>query len=337
MLSQGVSDQDTGRFLISRIISEIQDVCGNVDEVKLEARLSAVLALYEVHPKKPAAGHPDTLEKVNQFIATKKLEGFSKYSINSYQIHLKHFTESVAKPIKEITANDIREYLNGFEHLKPSSLATKIWTLKSFFTWLVEEEILEINPMRKIKPPKLEKNLPKALTIEELEMLREHCQTLRERAFIEVFYSTGGRLEEIQKANKKDINWQNNSLRVTGKGNKQRDVFLSVRAAYHLRKYLNSRDDDCEALFVTERRPYRRLSKRVYQKDIKRIAERAGIEKNVHPHVLRHTFATLTLNNGAELSVVQQLLGHESPVTTQIYARVTDERKKETHKRYLIQ
>ncbi len=153
----------------------------------------------------------------------------------------------------------------------------------------------------------------------------------------EVFYATGGRLSEVQGLDKKDVDWQDSSARVVGKGDKERDVYLSIRAEYHLKKYLESRSDDCPALFITERRPYRRLSKRGIQREIKSIAIRAGIGDKVHPHVLRHTFATLTLNNGAELAVLQQLLGHNSPVTTQVYAQVTDERKKQAHKKYLIQ
>ena len=332
------NSHDTGYFLVEQVIDEVEEVCGKeVDRHKLEARISAVMSLYDIQPKKPAAGHPDVIQHVEQYLSSIKLSGFSSYTIDNYERHLRHFTENVVRPVKEIATQDIRSYLADFNHLKPRSMATKMWSLKAFFTWLVEEDILEVNPMRKIKPPKLEKPLPKALSIEELELLREFCQTPRERAFIEVFYSTGGRLEEVQQANKKDVNWQESSLRVLGKGNKERDVFLSVRAKYHLQRYLDTRGDDCEALFVTVRKPYRRLCKRVYQKDIKRIAERAGIEKDVHPHVLRHTFATLTLNNGAEMSVIQELLGHASPTSTQRYAQVTDQRRKETHKKHLIQ
>lgn len=175
------------------------------------------------------------------------------------------------------------------------------------------------------------------MTIEELEMLREHCKTPRERAMLEVFYATGGRLSELQSLDKQDIDWQNGSTRVVGKGDKERDAYLSIRAVYHLKRYLAERQDDCPALFVTERKPYRRLSNRGIQKIFKAIGTRAGLGDKVHPHVLRHTFATLTLNNGAEMAVIQQLLGHASPVATQVYAHVTDTKKRETHRKYLIQ
>ena len=337
MQSLHASGHDTGRFLITQLIDELLDICGEENRIKLEARLSAVLSLYEIRPRQPAAGHPDVIEKSKQFLAAKKLEGCSPITIETYRLNLNIFAENVVAPVGEITTADIRLYLADYEHLKPASISTKLSILKSFFGWLTGEEIITRDPTRKIKPPKKEQRLPKALSIAELEMLREHCETLRERAFLEIFYATGGRLAEVHGLDKKDVDWQDGSARVVGKGDKEREVYLSIRADYHLKKYLKSREDDCPALFVTERRPCRRLSMRGIQREIKAIAARAGMGDKVHPHVLRHTFATLTLNNGAELAVLQQLLGHESPVTTQIYAQVTDERKKQAHKKYLIQ
>ncbi|NNV04664.1 tyrosine-type recombinase/integrase, partial [Brevibacillus sp. MCWH] len=237
----------------------------------------------------------------------------------------------------EITAADIRVFLGRFSHLKLSSIAKKLSVLKSFFGWLVSEEIIQRDPTKKLKPPKQEKRLPKALTIEELEMLREACKTTRQRAFLEVLYATGCRLSEVQALNRSDINYQTLSCRVIGKGNKEREVYFSFKAMYHLRKYLMARTDNEPALFITERKPYRRLSKRGIQREIALIAENAGLGKKVSPHTLRHTFATLTLNNGAELAAVQALLGHEDPATTQVYAQLTDEKKREQHKKYLVQ
>ncbi|HIW33134.1 MAG TPA: tyrosine-type recombinase/integrase, partial [Candidatus Paenibacillus intestinavium] len=201
---------------------------------------------------------------------------------------------------------------------------------------LTAEEILQRDPTTKIKPPKKEKRLPKSLSIEELEMLRESCQTIRQRALVEVLYSTGCRLAELHNINKSDIDYSTQSCRVIGKGNKEREVYLSFKAIYHLKKYLLSRNDDDLALFVSERQPHGRLSMRGIQRDIKLIAQVAALQKNVSPHKLRHTFATLTLNNGADLVAVQELLGHENPATTQIYANITAERKREQHRKHLV-
>lgn len=154
---------------------------------------------------------------------------------------------------------------------------------------------------------------------------------------LEVLYATGCRLSEVHGLNKAEINKQNLSTLVIGKGDKQREVYFSIRAMYHLDKYLNERIDDCEALMITERKSFRSLSKRGIQREIEVIAKRAGLQEKVSPHVLRHTFATLTLNNGAELVAIQELLGHSSPDTTLRYAKITNERKRQQHKRYLIQ
>ncbi len=118
----------------------------------------------------------------------------------------------------------------------------------------------------------------------------------------------------------------------------KREVYFSFKAFYHLRKYLKSRKDNDPALFVTERRPYRKVSNRAIQRrEIKNIANRAGIKKSVHPHTLRHTFATLTLNNGADISTIQSILGHASPATTQVYAQLTEHRKREQYRKHLVQ
>jgi integrase/recombinase XerD len=119
-------------------------------------------------------------------------------------------------------------------------------------------------------------------------MICEACVTPRERALVEVLYATGGRLSEIQEMNHADINYQAMSVLVVGKGNKERPIYFSFKAMYHLKKYLALRADDVPALFITERRPYRRLSDRGIQREIKIIADRSGVKKNVHPHIFSY-------------------------------------------------
>jgi len=147
--------------------------------------------------------------------------------------------------------------------------------LHQFSIGLASEELIPRDPTAKLKPPKIEKRMPKALTVEEFEMLRENCQTNRQRAFLEVMYATGCRLSEIHQLDKKDINFQTMSNSVIGKGNKEREVYHSWKSLFHLKKYLNDRTDDCEALFVTERKPYRRLTKRGIQREINGITLRS--------------------------------------------------------------
>jgi len=326
-----------GEQLLRQLTSAVSDLCFDIELPKLHMTIAGILSMYDIRPARLPGCHPDILEKVDQFLSAKRLEGLSELTLEGYALELRIFSGHIDKPVEEITTGDIRAYLGRFNHLKMSSIAKKLSVLKSFFGWLSDEEIISRDPARRIKPPKKEQRLPKALTIEELEQIRESCRTHRERAMLEVFYATGGRLSEIQALNKADIDYQTMSARVIGKGNKEREVYLSYKAIYHLRKYIMSRLDDEPALFVTKRQPYRRLSNRAIQREIKKIAERSGIQKNVHPHTLRHTFATLTLNNGADLSSVQALLGHTDPSTTQVYAQVTEARKKEAYRKHLVQ
>lgn len=299
--------------------------------------LSKVITKYHVTNVEVDEAHPDLEEKIKLYLAAKKLEGLSSTTLEGYKIELRILAKHVRKRTTDITAADVRVYLAQFEHLKLSSLSKRLSVLKSFFSWLTSEELILRDPTVKIKPPKKEKRLPKALSIEELEMLRESCRTVRQRAFLEVLYATGCRLSEVHDLNKSDINYQAMSTNVIGKGDKERSVYLSFKALFHLKKYLKERDDNVDALMATERKPYRRLSKRGIQREIGIIAKNAGLDKKVSPHTLRHTFATLTLNNGADIVAVQHLLGHSSPSTTQTYAVLSDERKREQHKKYLVQ
>jgi integrase/recombinase XerD len=325
-----------GEHLISEIVGYISELVP-IDVETVRSRLSTIISPYHVHCVDSEEVHPDLHEKIKLFLSSKKIEGLSKTTLDGYKIELDIFADKVKKRADQISAADIRVFLAQFEHLKMSSISRKLSVLKSFFGWLTFEELLERDPTAKLKPPKKEKRLPKALKIEELEMLRESCKTVRQRAFLEVMYATGCRLSEVHDLNKSDINYQTMSCKVIGKGNKEREVYFSFKAMYHLRKYLMQRTDEDEALMVTERKPYRRLSKRGIQREIATIAKNAGLEKKCSPHTLRHTFATLLLNNGAELAGVQALLGHESPDTTLIYSQLSDEKKREQHKKFLVQ
>ncbi|QNB48190.1 tyrosine-type recombinase/integrase [Thermanaerosceptrum fracticalcis] len=323
--------------LLKELVYSILELSPEIDQLQLRSRIAGILAMYDIRPGKITAGHPDVAEKVKLYLAAKKLEGLSPLTLEGYEIELRLFANFVQKPVEAMTTNDIRQFLGKFEDLKLSSISRKLSVLKSFFGWLTEEEIIPRDPTRKIKPPKKEKHLPKALSIEELELIRESCQTPRERALVEVFYATGCRLSEIQQLNRQDIDWQQRSAKVIGKGNKEREVYFSFKAIYHLKKYLKTRDDIVPALFVTQRKPYRRMSKRAIQREFDIIAARAEISKNLHPHVMRHTMATLTLNNGADIVAVQSLLGHSNPATTQVYAQLTSGRRKEQYQKYLVQ
>lgn len=328
--------QDTAR-LVNDINVLVATICPDVDAMKLSIRLEEIVSNYEIQRKTVTAIEKDIAEKVDLFISSKRLEGLSEVSLKSYRIELEVFERFLRKAVVQITTADIRQYLAQDKGWKISTIDTKLSILRTFFGWLVTEEILLRDPTAKINPPRKEKRLPKGLTIEELEMIREACASLRERALIEVFYSTGCRLSELANMKIADINKQSMSMKVIGKGNKERVVYLSFKALYHLKKYLNARSDDCESLFITLRKPYRGVGNRAIQREIDKIESRVSISKKLTPHVMRHTFAQLSMDAGIELADLQHLMGHSNPSTTLIYSNVSEERKQQAFKKYHVQ
>jgi len=252
-------------------------------------------------------------------------------------LELRLFSKHVKNAVEKIKTEDVRSFLTSNDTWMKSTRNRKLGVIRSFFKWLIKEEFLLRNPCDRITPPKLPKRLPKHLNIEQLEIVREACDTKRERALVEVLYSTGCRLSELRHLKREEINQIDQSIRVIGKGDKERVVYLSEKSYYHLRRYLETRKDDCEYLFVTERKPYRILKSRSVQDIVDKIEKRAGAKITVTPHVFRHSFATLAVNQGADLVDVQHLLGHSQPSTTMIYATVSEERKKQAHRRFHVQ
>lgn len=327
---------DTAR-LMNDLNVLVSTMFPDADMNVLPVRLEEVLCNYNIERKSDLQLEKDLPEKIQLYLASKKIEGLSKKTLKGYNSELHLFNRYCQKATALVTTADIRGYLASFDKAKVGTIGQKLSVLKSFFGWLVKEEILLRDPTAKVNPPKKPNRLPKGLSIEELEIVRESCKTLRQRALLEVFYSTGCRLSEIAGMNKNDINIQSMSLKVVGKGNKERVVYLSFKALFHLKKYLNSRNDDCEALFVTERKPYRRMGNMAIQREIDKIEKASQITKKLHPHVLRHTYATLSMDAGIELADLQHLLGHSNPGTTLIYSNVSEERKQQAFKKYHVQ
>lgn len=308
------------------------------DQLKLRDILYESLYNFNVLPVEQGLVASDIEEKIMLYLACKKIEGKSDKTIKNYYGTLQKFASYVVKPITTVTIMDIRMYLaTTTKELKPGTINTIMSTLKSFFSWLELEEYILKNPTRKLKPYKLPKRLRKSLTVEELERLRDSCKTIRERSILEWIFSTGCRLSEVINTNIEHLNFSDYSLRVVGKGNKEREVYFSPKAKLYLEKYLSTRKDCCPALFVSSRAPHQRLKSRAIEREINRIAERAGFDKAVFPHLLRHTMATLAVQSGAKLTTVQHLLGHDDASTTQIYAETSLEEVRLEYKQHLIQ
>ncbi|WP_440897140.1 tyrosine-type recombinase/integrase [Amphibacillus sp. Q70] len=275
-------------------------------------------------------------EAWEKYHSDKRIEGYSSLTLKVYGFQcnlLKRYFGDIG--IGDITTENLKQYLvEAGEHLKPSSLGHRVRFIKSLFKWIHEEGYILKNPAAKLKEPKLGKRIPKFLSAHEIEHLREGCYTSMENALFEFFYSTGCRIGEVAKLNRDDIHFIGNSVIVHGKGDKEREVYFNIRCAIWLKRYLDERDDNQPCLFVTERKPIRRMSVDTLRHIVKRISNRAGINKTIHPHQLRHSFATHMVNNGAPLEVIQSLLGHEKSETTRIYAHLSGKLRHDFYSKY---
>ncbi|GAA0336481.1 tyrosine-type recombinase/integrase [Bacillus carboniphilus] len=275
------------------------------------------------------------LEIWEAYESDKRIEGFSPQTLKAYRLQanllIRHFSDV---EIGSLNTEQLKEYLaQSSQQLKPSSLAHRIRFIKSLFRWSHEEGHIHKNSAAKLKEPKVGKRIPKFLTEGEIEHLREACFTTMEKALFEFMFSTGCRIGEIVSLEKNSINWSNRSAIVLGKGDKEREVYFNIRCEIWLKRYLESRNDKDPAIFVTERYPHR-MSVAQMRYIIKRISNRAGINKEIHPHQLRHSYATHLLNNGAPLEVIQSLMGHEKSETTRIYAQLSGRLRKEFYQKY---
>lgn len=321
MYSANVKDE-----LVIRMVGKMTLEFPDIDQLKVRAIIDEVLYKYDVTPTETALVASDIEDKLKIYLATKKLDGLSEKTLKNYEYNLLIFASYLRKPLSTITAMDLRMYLaHRCKDMKPSSMNGQISILKTFFGWLANEEYIPKDPSRKLKPTKEPKRLRHAMSEEEVEIMRQACETDREKALVEFLLSSGCRLSEIVGINKEDINWYEMSLFVIGKGNKERKVYFNTKAKLLLKNYLETRQDDNPALFVSGRAPHNRLGGRSIEREIEKIAKRAGFEKSIFPHLFRHTMATHSLNKGMSLPTVQHLLGHENPSTTQIYAELNEE------------
>lgn len=302
----------------------LTEVCASFPQFKNRQTLWDVLSNYEIFKLGDSGG---TLKmRIDHFLNAKKIDGLSQKTIRNYQYTLILFSSQITKPVKHITTDDVRNYVSFLAYtrnIKDSSIQSNLCVLRSFFGWMHTEGILEANPMRKIKSAKIDKKGARhALTQEELERLRDACVGYKEKALVEFLVSTGCRLSELTGIVVENINFRDRSVKVHGKGGKDRMVYFSTRAKLMMEEYLRSRKGGT-ALFSYSRAPYAPTQSRAIERQIQVIGERAKLTRRVHPHLLRHTFATNALNSGMDIVVIQQLLGHEDVSTTQIYAEIS--------------
>lgn len=277
--------------------------------------------------------------QVDKFLFFLKVElNYSELTIKSYQLDLTDFfgyIESKKINYLTITNHDVRGYLKYLDscNLKNSTISRRISTLRTFYNYLVDENIVENNVFHNVKNPKLEKKLPNYLNYNEMEELLESIdisttEGLEKRLLIEMFYSTGCRVSEMINVKISDIDFTNKTIRIMGKGSKERIVYFGDYASKYLDNYLSK--VKCDKYLFTNKKG-EKLTVNEVEQIVKDIMKHISIKTHVTPHTLRHTFATHLLNNGADIKTVQELLGHANLSTTGIYTHVSSDRLKDIY------
>lgn len=304
-------------------------------ETVLRMKLHGVSLVEKCHDMIPADAD-DRANTLRRFIACKMVEGCTQRTLAYYSGVMKRFMLRMPKPIERITIDDIRYYIaiRGMrDQASKQTQDNELRILKSFFGWASANGIRADDPARGVKCIRVEKRVKKPFTPEEQELLRVACQgDARAAALLEVMLSTGCRVGEIAGMKRSDIS--DDEVVVFGKGQKERKVFLNARAKVALGLYLKQRDDDSEALFVSERKPYKALSIPALESIVRVLGVKAGVS-DTHPHKFRRTAATTALRRGMPIEQVQSMLGHESIATTLVYAKIADDAVKQAHKRLM--
>lgn len=296
------------------------------------------------------SAHVDALDfkQLDAFIDHLWLEdGLSNNTLESYRRDLTHFAQWLAKQnqtLVDANQSHIQQYIAvKFPQAKPRSIGRLIASIRRFYRYCLRENLIAVDPSLQIESPKLPRSLPKSLSEQDVDDLLSAPNLdepigLRDKAMLELLYASGLRVSELVAVSVNEVSTQDGVVRVTGKGNKTRLVPMGEEAADWIDRYLkearpailNQRLTD--ALFVTTRAAG--MTRQAFWHIIKRYTKLAGIDKPISPHVLRHAFATHLLNHGADLRVVQMLLGHADISTTQIYTHVARERLKSLHSQH---
>lgn len=301
---------------------------------------------------------------VRQFLDYLKLERhFSDYTVKSYGADLIQFGQFLAGEIgsgastqsfppamplddrqvkcEPLTIREFLAYLYGQNYTK-STTARKLATLRSFYKFLIRRGVVSVNPLSTIRTPKQEKRLPKTLDLEQVQKLLDapgdgDVLSARDKAMLEVLYSSGIRVSELVELEMQDLDLQEGVLRVKGKGRKDRLTPIGSQAIKAIQRYFEMRQQDsrCQQSTHAQRvflnKHGEPLSTRSVRRKLDKYLVSAGLDPGISPHTLRHSFATHLLNNGADLRSVQELLGHQSLSTTQIYTHLTTSRMKEAY------
>lgn len=305
----------------------IAKLANNVDLSTLQMvdmALASVLSDYEVARRETQLSTDVlNLPELEIYIAKLRFDNKARSTIGQYRKFLSSMLYYIGKPVNQIMDFDIMNFLNVYAETNKISDSTKNHKRlisSSFFSFLHNRGYITKNPMATIDPIKYVAEIREALTLKEVEQMRVACGTnIRDNVVLELFLASGCRVSEVAGMRIENINIQNRCVKVLGKGLKERLVFFSDRLIVYLELYLNGRREGPVVLSI--KAPYQGIKKNALENIIRKIAQKAGIEKRVFPHLLRHTFASRALNKGMPLTSLCDLMGHASIDTTRIYAK----------------
>ena len=322
--------------LINQVLQAMTETLGSQQIERLKDVLETTFSNIEIIEKTESDTDVDK-SIIKTFLSAKRVEGCSEKSMHYYESTIRNALDTVGKNVKDISTDDLRQYLDEYQQRSGASRVTvdnirRI--LSSFFAWLEEEFYIVKSPVRRIHKVKTGKVVKETYSDEALEMMRDSCETTRDLAMIDILASTGMRVGELVKLNRNDIDFQDRECIVTGKGNKQRIVYFDARTKIHLQNYLRERTDTNEALFVTLLAPFNRLQISGVEIRLRHIGKDLNMTK-VHPHKFRRTLATMAIDKGMPIEQVQHLLGHQSLDTTLQYAMVNQTNVKMSHRKYI--
>lgn len=325
---------------VNDVLRDMLAYLDNGQAEQLRRVLQHNLSRYEIQLKTDSTTEDASTENARlicAFLSAKRIEGCSEKSLSYYGKTIETMSEKIGKGITHITTNDLRSYLTDYQAERKSSKVTidnirRI--LSSFFSWLEDEDYILKSPVRRIHKVKTAVTIKETYTDEALETMRDHCDSLRDLALIDMLASTGMRVGELVLLNRDDINFDERECVVFGKGSKERMVYFDARTKIHLQNYLAQRTDSNNALFVSLKAPYERLQIGGVESRLRELGKRLSLPR-VHPHKFRRTLATMAIDKGMPVEQLQRLLGHQRIDTTLQYAMVKQSNVKIAHRKYI--
>lgn len=325
--------------VITEILNRMRPLLNDSQAENLKETVYIVLCQYDLNSKQtlPREVKDNWIVVLHEYLSAKTFEGKADATIKQYKYELEHLLSYINADIPNITSGDILEYLQNYKRIRKVGnqyLENKRLVYSSFFSWLHKKGKIPANPMSNINRFKIEEKIKKPFSDEERELLLLSAKTIRDKAIMEFLYSTCVRVSELSSVNVTDIRFVERDLIVYGKGAKERIVYINPRTNVYLQMYLRSRTDDNPALFVSNKKPYNRLSKSGIETMIREAGRRAGVKK-AHPHRFRRTGATNASNRGMPIEEVAAMLGHKKLETTKMYCTIKQESVKYHHDKYL--